>query len=315
MADSQSHDHGEAIHSHGAHGHSHAPADFGRAFAIGIVLNVGFVILEATYGFLANSVALLADAGHNLSDVLGLVIAWAAATLSKRPPSERFTYGLRGTSILAALFNALLLLVAIGGIAWEAVQRLLHPEPVHGLTVIAVASAGIVINGLTAWLFMSGRKTDLNVEGAFLHMAADAAVSLGVVIAALIILATGWLWLDPVVSLAIGGVILWGTWRLLRESIALSLGAVPTQIERVAVELYLNALDGVENVHDLHIWPMSTTETALTCHMVIPAGHPGDEFLMQAARNLRDKFGIGHVTLQIETSRSTLCALAPAHIV
>lgn len=282
---------------------------------MGIALNVAFVVLEAVFGLLANSVALLADAGHNLSDVLGLVIAWAAATLSKRPPSQRFTYGLRGTSILAALFNALFLLVAVGGIAWEALQRLLHPEPVQGLTVIAVASVGIVINGFTAWLFMSGRKSDLNIEGAFLHMAADAAVSLGVVVAAVIILVTGWLWLDPLVSLVIGGVILWGTWKLLRESVALSLSAVPTHIDRSAVEAFLEGLKGVEDVHDLHVWPMSTTETALTCHLVIPTGHPGDDFLMGTAHDLQHKFGIGHVTLQIEVSRSTACSLAPDHVV
>lgn len=301
-------------HSDGS-GHSHAPVDFGRAFGIGIFLNVAFVIVEATYGILANSVALLADAGHNLSDVLGLVIAWAAATLSKRPPSQRYTYGLRGTSILAALFNALFLLVAVGGIAWEALQRLMHPEPVQGLTVIVVASIGIVINGITAWLFMAGRKTDLNIEGAFLHMAADAAVSLGVVIAAVVILATGWLWLDPLVSLIIGAVILWGTWRLLRESIALSLGAVPAGIDRAAVDEFLESLDGVEGFHDLHIWSMSTTETALTCHLVMPRGHPGDQFLIETARELEHRFGIGHTTIQIEVDRSSACKLAPDEVV
>jgi cobalt-zinc-cadmium efflux system protein len=314
---SHSHDPASHDHSHagGGHAHSHAPKDFGRAFAIGIGLNIAFVILEATYGFIANSVALLADAGHNLSDVLGLVIAWAAAVLSKRPPSQRYTYGLRGTSILAALFNALFLLVAVGGIVWEALQRLLQPQPVEGITVIVVASIGIAINGFTALLFMSGRKTDLNIEGAFLHMAADAAVSLGVVVAAIMIMATGWLRLDPVVSLLIAAVILWGTWRLLRESIALSLNAVPSRIDRAGVDTFLKGLSGVESVHDLHIWPMSTTETALTCHLVVPAGHPGDEFLMRTARELRHQFGIGHVTLQVEIDRTTACTLAPDHVV
>jgi len=303
-------------HAGDAHGgHSYAPADFGRAFAIDITLNVAFVILEAVCGVLANSVALLADAGHNLSDVLGLVVAWGAAALSRRPPSARYTYGLRGSSILAALFNALFLLVAVGGIAWEAMQRMLNPQPVQSMTVIAVASAGIAINGFTAWLFMSGRKTDLNIEGAFQHMAADAAVSLGVVIAAVVILATGWLWLDPLVSLGVGAVILWGTWRLLRESVALSLNAVPAGIDRSAVEAFLEGLGGVESVHDLHIWPMSTTETALTCHLVMPSGHPGDEFLMHAAHVLQHDFGIGHVTLQIEIDRATACALAPSQVV
>lgn len=311
MSDSaHNHDH----HSHVA-GHVHAPADFGRAFAIGIALNITFVILEATYGIIASSVALLADAGHNLSDVLGLMIAWAAATLSKRPPSQRYTYGLRGTSVLAALFNALFLLVAVGSIAWEALQRLMHPESVQGFTVIVVASIGIVINGVTAWLFMSGRKTDLNIEGAFLHMAADAAVSLGVVIVAIVILATGWLWLDPVVSLIIAAVILWSTWRLLRESVALSLAAMPARIDRPAVETFLTSRDGVESIHDLHIWPMSTTETALTCHLVMPKGHPGDSFLMTIAHDLQHKFEIGHVTLQIEVDQATACALAPEHVV
>jgi len=306
-----SHEHG---HSHGS-GHVHAPVDFGRAFAIGICLNIGFVAVECVFGVLANSIALLADAGHNLSDVLGLGVAWAASVLSRRPPSWRYTYGLRGTSILAALFNAVVLLVAVGGIGWEAIQRILQPQPVAGATVIAVAAAGIVVNGVTAWLFRAGRKADLNIEGAFLHMAADAAVSLGVVVAAAVIITTGWLWLDPVVSLAIGIVILWSTWGLLRESVAQSLDAVPAQIDRSAVEGFLAGRDGVAEVHDLHIWPMSTTETALTCHLVMPAGHPGDDFLMGVAHEMQRRFGIGHVTMQIEISRATACALAPDHVV
>lgn len=299
-----------AGHAHGPGGHVHAPASFGTAFAIGIGLNTVFVIAEGVFGYFSNSVALVADAGHNLSDVLGLVVAWAAAILSKRAPSARFTYGLRGSSILAALFNAVFLLIAVGAIAWEAVQRLLHPEPVAGLTVILVAAAGILVNGITAWLFASGRKGDLNIRGAYLHMAADAAVSAGVVIAGLIILFTGWSWLDPLTSLVVSAVIVWGTWSLLRDSMAMSLNAVPQGIDPGAVRLYLENCDGVVEVHDLHIWPMSTTEVALTCHMVIPAGRPGDAFLMQIAHHLERTFGIQHATLQVETEPHLPCALA-----
>jgi cobalt-zinc-cadmium efflux system protein len=303
------HHHGHA-HAHGPGGHVHAPASFGTAFAIGIGLNTAFVIVEGLFGYVSNSVALVADAGHNLSDVLGLVVAWVAMILSKRAPSARFTYGLRGSSILAALFNAVFLLVAVGAIAWEALQRLLHPEPVAGLTVIVVAAAGILVNGITAWLFASGRKADLNIRGAYLHMAADAAVSAGVVIAGLVILFTGWTWLDPLTSLVISAVIVWGTWSLLRDSMSMSLDAVPQGIDPGAVRFYLENCDGVIEVHDLHIWPMSTTEVALTCHMVIPAGRPGDAFLMQIARHLEQTFGIQHATLQVETEPHLPCALA-----
>jgi cobalt-zinc-cadmium efflux system protein len=311
---SQAHDE-HAGHAHGPGGHVHAPASFGTAFAIGIGLNTAFVIAEGLFGYASNSVALVADAGHNLSDVLGLVVAWVAMVLSKRAPSARFTYGLRGSSILAALFNAVFLLVAVGAIAWEAVLRLLHPEPVAGLTVIVVAAAGIVVNGITAWLFASGRKGDLNIRGAYLHMAADAAVSAGVVIAGVIILFTGWTWLDPATSLIVSAVIVWGTWSLLRDSMAMSLNAVPQGIDPGAVRIYLENCDGVVEVHDLHIWPMSTTEVALTCHMVIPAGRPGDAFLMQIAHHLEKTFGIQHATLQVETEPHLPCALAPDHVV
>ena len=298
-----------------AHGHAHAPASFGTAFAIGIGLNVAFVLIETIYGLKANSVALLADAGHNLSDVLGLAIAWGASVLSKRAPSARYTFGLRGSSILAALFNAVFLLVAVGAIAWEAVQRIGHPEPVAGWTVMIVAGVGILINGVTAWLFASGRKGDLNVRGAFLHMAADAAVSAGVVVAGLVILYTGWTWLDPLVSLAIAAVIVAGTWGLLRDSVASSLDAVPAGVDPDAVRKHLAGLPGVASVHDLHIWPMSTTEIALTCHLSMPDGHPGDAFLMTAAKDLKTRFGIGHTTLQIETGAQITCELAPDHVV
>jgi cobalt-zinc-cadmium efflux system protein len=311
MAHSHHHDHGE----HHGGGHLHAPRSFGRAFAVGIGLNVGFVLVEAGYGLAANSMALLADAGHNLSDVLGLAVAWIASVLSKRPPSWRYTYGLKGSSILAALFNAVFLLLAFGAIAWEAILRLLDPAPVAAGTVMVVAAIGIAINGFTAWLFASGREGDLNIRGAYLHMAADAAVSAGVVVAGLVILVTGALWLDPVVSLVIAGVIVWGTWGLLRDSLAMSLGAVPPGVEADAVRAFLAGQPGVAALHDLHIWPMSTTEIALTAHLVMPGGHPGDAFLMRVAEELRRRHGIGHVTLQVETDPETACALEPEHVV
>ena len=308
------HDHA-AAYSSGHGGHSHAPSSFGRAFAIGIALNVGFVVIEATYGVLANSVALLADAGHNLSDVLGLVVAWIATILAKRSPSARYTYGLKGSSILASLFNAVFLLVAVGAIGWEAIQRFGEPVPVAGKTVMAVAAVGILVNGITAWLFASGAKDDINIRGAFLHMAADAAVSAGVVLAGLVILYTGWTWLDPMVSLVIVAVIVWGTWGLLRHSLQLSLAAVPPGIDPVAVRRHLEGLPGVSALHDLHVWSMSTTETCLTAHLLMPSGRPDDAFLMSAATGIKERFGIGHTTLQVETSADTVCALAPDHVV
>lgn len=323
MSDQHQHDHSSHDHKSGGHGHSHdhghaghvhAPANFGRAFAIGIALNTAFILVEAGYGFISNSTALLADAGHNLSDVLGLVVAWIAAVLSKRPPTPRLTYGLRNSSILAALINAVLLLIACGAIMLEAVQRLLNPEPVAGLTVIIVAGIGIVINGVTAWLFASGRDSDINIRGAYLHMAADAAVSAGVVIAGFLIMWSGWLWIDPATSLLIVVVIVWGTWGLLRESTAMSLAAVPSGIDPAAVRAYLAGLPGVASLHDLHIWPMSTTETALTAHLVLPGGHPGDAFLVETCHELGHRFRIGHATLQIETATVT-CTLEPDHVV
>ena len=305
------HDH----HGHSHAGHHHAPADFGRAFAIGIALNIAFVIAETTYGVLSNSTALLADAGHNLSDVLGLVVAWVAAHLAKRPPTPRLTYGLRNSSTLAALANAVLLLIAAGAILLEAAQRLINPEPVASMTVVVVASIGILINGFTAWMVASGRRDDLIIRGAYLHMAADALVSVGVVVAALIMMQTGWLWLDPVTSIIIVVVIVWGTWGLLRESMAMSLAAVPASIDPAAVRDHLSALPGVASVHDLHIWPMGTTEIALTAHLVMPAGHPGDNFLIRACSELEHRFRIGHTTLQIEISETARCALEADHVV
>jgi len=313
MSTHQHHDHAHD-HGHGP-GHAHAPASFGRAFAIGIGLNLAFVVVEFGYGVLAKAMALMADAGHNLSDVLGLVVAWIASALAKRPPSSRYTYGLGGSSILAALFNAVFLLVALGAIAWEAILRLFHPEPVATGIVMIVAAIGILINGVTAWLFASGRKGDINIRGAFLHMVADAAVSAGVVVAGLVILATGWLWLDPLTSLVIVGVIVWGTWSLLRDSLSMAVSAVPPAVDPEAVRRYLESCVGVASVHDLHIWPMSTTDTALTAHLVLPGGHPGDAFLETTTTELRHRFKIGHATLQIEISAETACHLAPDHVV
>lgn len=307
------HDH-DAGHAHG-HSHAHAPRNFGPALLIGIGLNLGFVIAEALAGWLANSVALLADAGHNLSDVLGLALAWIAAILAAHRPSPRFTYGLRGSSILAALGNGVLLLIAVGAIGWEAIMRLAHPEPAAGLTVILIAALGILVNGGTAMLFAAGSKGDLNIRGAFLHMAADAAVSLGVVVAGVLILVTGATWLDPLASLAICAVIVWSTWSLLRDSLVMSLAAVPPQIDPAAVRAMLLAQPGVDSLHDLHIWAMSTTEIALTAHLVMSAGHPGDAALRDIAERLEHEFGIAHPTLQIETDRVTHCELAPDEVV
>ena len=304
------HDHGghsPAGHGHG--GHSHAPASFDRAFAIGIGLNIAYVLAEGGAGLWTGSVALLADAGHNLSDVLGLAVAWGGAALARSAPTKRFTYGLKSSTILAALTNALLLLVALGAIVLEAAQRFGDPPHVAGLTVSVVAGVGILINAATAWLFARGRHGDVNIRGAFLHMAADALVSVGVVAAGLLIWWSGIAWIDPVVSLVIAVVIFVQTWGLLRETVEMSLNAVPRGIDFDAVTEALGALDGVEHCHDLHIWPMSTTEPVLTAHLVMPGGHPGDAFLSAARTMLHDRFGIGHATLQIESGRSD-CALA-----
>lgn len=304
------HHHHDHQHGHGHHhGHAHAPATFGRAFAIGIALNLGFVAIEAVYGIVAGSMALVADAGHNLSDVLGLVIAWVASVLAARPPSARYTYGLKSSSILAALGNAAFLLVALGAILIETVRRLIEPEPVAGGQVMIVAGIGIVINTATALLFMRGRHHDINIRGAYLHMVADAAVSAGVVVAGLLMTLTGAWWIDPVTSLIIVGVIAAGTWGLLKDALKMSLHAVPPGIDERRVRAFLTARPGVEAVHDLHIWPMSTTETALTAHLVMPGGYPGDAFLHQLAHDLEHDFAIGHATVQIETLDGEGCAL------
>ncbi len=301
------HDH---HHGHG-HGHAHAPADFGRAFAIGTMLNLAFVGVEAAAGFWTDSVALLADAGHNLSDVLGLLIAWGGAELAKRPASGRFTYGLGASTILAALANALVLLIAVGAILLETAQRLGDPRPIDGWPVVWVALAGIAVNLGTALLFARGRHGDVNIRGAYLHMAADAAVSAGVVVAGLAILWTGATWIDPLVSLIVILVILIGTWSLLSESLLLALQAVPRGVDAPAVEAMLSALPGVAKVHDLHIWPISTTRTALTAHLVMPDGHPGDAFLAQLSDRLAHDFAIDHATVQVE--RDAGCALTHGH--
>ena len=299
MNGGHSHEH---HHTHGHGDHSHAPADFGRAFAIGIILNTAFVIVEATYGFLSGSMALVADAGHNLSDVLALLLAWGANIAAKRAPTDRFTYGFKSSTILAAIANAGLLFVAIGAIFYETLHRIAEPAPVEGMTIIIVASIGIAINAGTALLFMKGSKDDLNIRGAYLHMTADALVSAGVVVAGFALLWTGASWIDPVTSLIIVTLIGWGTWGLLKDSVKMGLLAVPEGINESDVREYLCSLNGVEAVHDLHIWPMSTTETALTAHLVIPGGHPGDTFLHDIAHQLEHAHSIHHTTIQIEHS-------------
>jgi cobalt-zinc-cadmium efflux system protein len=303
-------------HDHGHTEHHHGPRSYDRAFAIGIVLNLIYVAFEASFGVLAGSLALIADAGHNLSDVLGLTLAWGAAWLSRRRPSERRTYGYKRSSILASLGNAMLLLVAVGAIVLEAVRRLADPQPVESGTIVWVATLGVLINAGTAMLFASGRKGDINIRGAFLHMAADAGVTLGVIAAALLIGWTGSLWLDPAVSLAIAIAILLSTWGLLRDAVNLSLDAVPGNIDPREVEAYLVGQPGVAEVHDLHIWAMSTTETALTAHLVRPGAVVEDGLLERMRRELHDRFGIEHATIQIEAGDPAHpCPLAPASVV
>lgn len=308
---------GAGHHHHHGHGHDHgAPAKggHGTAFAVAVSLNLAFVVIEAAAGWYSGSVALLADAGHNLGDVLSLLLAWGASILAARPPSARFTYGLKSSSILAAMANAALLWVALGAILIETIRRFADPAPGAGMTMTLVAAAGIAVNGLSAVLFAKGSKSDLNLRAAFQHLLADAAVSGGVVIAGLLILATGQQWIDPVTSLVITAVIGWGSWGLLRDSLKLGLLGVPEGIDESKVRAFLAAQPGVTAVHDLHIWPMSTTETALTAHLVIPGGHPGDPFLHDLAHELEHDFGIGHATIQIETVQDA-CALHPEGVV
>ncbi|MFO6447896.1 cation diffusion facilitator family transporter [Erythrobacter sp. NE805] len=296
------HPHHHHGHDHG-HGHSHAPADFGRAFLIGILLNSLFVLVEAGAGLAYGSMALIADAGHNLSDVLALALAWGASIAAKRPASGRFTYGYKSSTILAALANALLLAVAIGAIGFETLHRVMNPAEPEGTAMIVVAGIGIAINALTAMLFLAGQH-DLNIRGAYLHMAADAAVSLGVVLAGAAIVVTGFAWIDPLVSLAILGVIAWSTWGLARDSFAMGLLAAPARIDLVQVKQHLAGLDGVTAVHDLHVWPMSTTEVALTAHLVMPGRPASDSFLRDLAASLEHRFGVGHATIQVESGEN-----------
>jgi cobalt-zinc-cadmium efflux system protein len=297
------------------HGHG-APTDFGRAFAIAAALNIALVVAQVVFGVLANSVALIADAGHNLGDVLGLLMAWGAHGMARWEPTHRYTYGFRSASILAALFNGIVLMVATGAIAWEALRRLADTTDVGGVTVMIVAAVGIVVNGISAWLLMAGRRGDLNVRGAFLHLIADAAISLGVVVAGAVIYATGWNRLDPLASLVISVLIVWGTWGLLRESIMMSLAAVPEGIDRSRVEDYLRSLPGVTEVHDLHIWAMSTTETAMTAHLVRPGAGLDDRLLHDICHELDRRFRISHATLQVEAGDTEhACRLAPDHVI
>lgn len=301
--------------SHDHASHAGAKADFGTAFAAGAALNIAYVLIEAGFGFYSGSLALLADAAHNLTDVAGLLLAWGAVALGRRSPSDRHTYGFGRASILAALANGLALFAAVGALAWEAIQRFSAPNEIPGAIVMWVALLGIAINAGTAMLFMKGRKDDLNVDGAFLHMAADAIVSAGVVLAALLILVTGWQWLDPLAALLVSAVIAWSSFDLLKSTIHLGLGGVPDTIDRPAVMSWLSQRPGVSSVHDLHIWAMSTTTTALTAHLVMPGGSPGDAFLDQIADELDHLFGIGHATLQIERGDADECRLAPDTVV
>jgi cobalt-zinc-cadmium efflux system protein len=312
------HDHDHSHHGHGhAHGHAHglSPDQLDRAMATGVGLNTLFVIIEAGCGFWAGSLALLADAGHNAGDVVGLLLAWGASRLARRPPSRRYTWGFRRTTIYAALVNAVLLLIACGAILWEAWHRLRSPEPVAGPVMIAVAAVGVVINTLTAILFMRGRERDANLRGAFLHMAADAAVSVGVVVAGIAIMLTGRTWIDPLVSIGITLAIIVGTWDLFRESIDLALDAVPRGIDPDVITAALAAIPGVAEVHDLHIWAASTSEVSLTVHLVVPDTDSHTSALSAANDLLRDRFQIAHTTIQLEAEDACRCCVQrPAEV-
>jgi cobalt-zinc-cadmium efflux system protein len=303
------HDH---AHDHAHHHHDHTPDHFGVAFAVATVLNLALVIGQVWYGLAANSLALLADAGHNFGDVLGLILAWGAIVIANWRPSNRFTFRMHAASILSAFANGVILLVATGAIAWEAIRRFSEPQPVASTTMMVVAALAVVVNGLSAWLLSRGSKSDINVRGAFLHMLGDAGVSVAVIAAAGGIMLTGWQWLDPVASLLIAAVILWGTWGVLRESIRLTLNAAPREIDPHDVRQYLAGLPQVAGVHDLHIWAMSTKETALSCHLVTPQGHPGDDFLKHVAHELDHRYEICHSTIQIELAPDG-CAIRCDH--
>ncbi len=286
-------------HSHN-HNHNEIPKDINSAFKIGIILNIGFVVVEFVYGVIYNSLALMADAGHNLSDVLGLLIAWGASYLVTKEPTKKYTYGFKRSSILVATLNALLLLVAIGIILWEAIQRFSNPQEVEGIPIMIVATIGVVVNGITAYLFLSNKDKDLNIKGAYLHMLADALISVGVVIAGLFILLTNYTWIDSVVSIVIVIIIFWGTWGLLKDSLNLSLDAVPDSVQLEKVYEYLTNLDEVSTIHYLHIWSLSTTENALTVHLVKEGSTKNDELLKKVNHNLKHNFNIAHTTIQIE---------------
>lgn len=303
------HDH---AHDHAHHHHDHTPDQFGVAFAVATVLNLALVIGQVWYGLAANSLALLADAGHNFGDVLGLILAWGAIVIANWRPSNRFTFRMHAASILSAFANGVILLVATGAIAWEAIRRFSEPQPVASTTMMVVAALAVVVNGVSAWLLSRGDKSDINVRGAFLHMLGDAGVSVAVIAAAGGIMLTGWQWLDPVASLLIAAVILWGTWGVLRESIRLTLNAAPREIDPHDVRQYLAGLPQVAGVHDLHIWAMSTKETALSCHLVTPQGHPGDDFLKHVAHELDHRYEICHSTIQIELAPDG-CAIRCDH--
>lgn len=292
-----------------SHDHNHQIGNYNRAFAIGVMLNVIFVAIEAGYGFSAGSLALIADAGHNLTDVLSLLLAWGAALLATKPATEKRTYGFRKVTIMASLASAILLLVALGGITWEAIGRFFDPKPVEGVTVIAVAAIGVVINTITALLFVSGQKHDLNIRGAFLHMAADAGVSFGVVMAGIIIMVTGWLLVDPLISLLIVAAILVGTWSLLRDSMNLAIDSVPKGIDIAGIKRHLNNLENVSQIHDLHVWAMSTTEVALSVHLIIVDDSLINDFLPKLQQQLHDRFSIEHSTIQVERQDDDPCML------
>jgi cobalt-zinc-cadmium efflux system protein len=314
MSGGHDHHHGHGHGHHHGHGHGHG-GPRGTGFAIAVSLNLVFVVIEVAAGFVSGSMALIADAGHNLSDVLSLLLAWGASVLAARPPSERFTYGLKSSSILAAIVNAALLWVALGAILVETIRRFSDPAPAAGTTMIVVAACGIVVNGLSAVLFASGRKTDINLRAAFQHLLADAAVSAGVVVAGVAVTLTGAAWIDPAASLLITLVIALGSWGLLRDAVKMGLLAVPDGIDQTKVRDFLAAQPGVTAVHDLHIWPMSTTENAITAHIVMPGGYPGDLFLHELAHGLEHKFGIGHPTIQVETLSDEGCALVSEGVV
>lgn len=296
-----------------SHDHHHHPTDYNRAFALAVVLNLGFVVVEAVFGVLSQSLALLTDAGHNLSDVMGLLLAWGAATLAKKKPSARRTYGYSRATIIASVLSGLILMGAVGAIAWEAVNRLFAPVEPAGMTIVVVAAIGVVVNTATALFFVSGKDHDLNIRGAFLHMAADAGISLGVVVSGLLILGFGLSWVDPVISLVIAAVIFLSTWGLLRDALNLSVDAVPRNVDPDAVRGYLLGLPGVSSVHDLHIWPMSTTETALTAHLVMEAFPDDDALIGEIAHELAHRFAIGHPTIQLEHAASDVDCHQAAH--